>query len=140
MKLARIYRDREVHDEALAQYAIAAESSSPDVAGKARQARDELARWLANRPHDGAAFAVALQEEGFGDGVWVARSEGGGTQNVSDDVLVLEAPAGDQKRTARRETARPVRNLGFGCSVQFRASAAVLESAGTSRLGQSDGR
>jgi len=135
IKLARIYRDKGMHEQALAQYEAVALGGPPDLAAEAGQARDELRRWLASRPHEAEAFARELAQNGFGSSVWAARDEGGATQRVADGVLVLDAPAGAPNPSARRETARTVRNLGFACSVEFRPSPALLARPGTARLG-----
>jgi tetratricopeptide (TPR) repeat protein len=133
LKLARVYRDKGMYEHALTHYEAAA--GSPDVAEEADKARNDLVRWLAGRPQDAATFAATLAQEGFAGSLWDAENAGGATQRVTDGTLVLDAPAGEGARAARRETARPIRNLGFACNVEFRTSEAVFAQPGAARLG-----
>ncbi|NLW51407.1 MAG: protein kinase [Candidatus Brocadiaceae bacterium] len=135
MRLARIYRDRGRYRDALAQYQAAVDAGTPDVVQEAERARAELVAWLADRPQDPAEFAAGLHREGFGGDAWTDHAEGGAVRQAADGVLVLEVQAGRGQRTARRETVRPLRTLGFACRVEFRASPEVVAEAGGARLG-----
>lgn len=135
LRLADAYRAGRRYELALEQYELAAGAGDADVERRARRAGDELRRWLADRPHDAADFARELERSGFQGNLWRKGAAPGGTQDVADGVLRFRSRGGARATTIYRESARPVRNLGFAAGVQFKASPAMLASPGRSRAG-----
>ena len=135
VKLAQTYREQGDYELALSQYELAAEAAEGAVARQARRDREELLKWLTDRPHEAAALARELELSGFQGALWQEHTDSGGSQRVAGGVLQLSAQGGRDGATVQRETVRPVRNLGFSAGVQFRASAALLRQPGSARVG-----
>jgi tRNA A-37 threonylcarbamoyl transferase component Bud32 len=135
LKLANAYRDSDRSDLALQQYGLAISQGAPTVAAEAKQARDELEDLLASRPYEAADFAQQLARNGFEGGLWRELTDAGGSQRVSDGVLRLDASAGQGKAVVYRESARPVRNLGFTASVQVKVTDDLLRQPGSAQAG-----
>jgi tetratricopeptide (TPR) repeat protein len=135
LKLALAYRDRGAYDLALEQYDLAVEAGDAEFAARARQGRDELRKWLSARPHQADVLAGELSRRGFGSALWGEQTEPGGSQQIQDGVLQFRARGSSREVLVRRETRRPIRNLGFEAGVQFRLPAEPLDTQGNARAG-----
>jgi serine/threonine protein kinase len=135
LKLALAYRDRGAYDLALEQYDLAVDAGDAGVATRARQGRDELRNWLGARPHQADVLAGELSRRGFGSSLWGEQTGPGGSQRFQDGVLQLRAQGGSREVLVRRETTRPIRNLGFEAGVQFRLLAVPLGTQSSLRAG-----
>jgi serine/threonine-protein kinase len=134
LKLGDLYRDREDFEAARDAYTRATRGTDPEIAERAQTALTNLTRWLEDRPHQPAEFAAQLTREGFGGALWREENEDGTSQTAADGRLVIRA-WGPGEKLAYRETARPVRNLGFNARVEFLASAPMAAQSGLAALG-----
>ena len=137
LKLAGLYRDQGQEDAALAQYELAVAEGDAQAAKEAQQARDELRSRAADRPVDASSFARELERDGFAAAVWRQQGDPGTGQQLSDGTLELTARAGAAEALVYRETTRPVRNLGFTATVQFRLGPDSVARPGASHAGLS---
>ena len=133
MQLAELCRKREDFVGALAQYKLAAAGTDRDVAATADQARQDLTAWLNERPHDAGALGRDLKKTGFAGDLWAATSTGG-EQSLDGGILRLTA-TDEGAACLERQTARPVRNLGFSAGAGFRASETLVAAGGSARAG-----
>jgi tetratricopeptide (TPR) repeat protein len=135
LQLARAYRDRGDYDLALKQYELVIRVGDADLEAKARQGQDEVRSWMDQRPHEADVFAGELARRGFASALWRARTNEGGSQQTEGGVLRLGAEPGPRQTVVRRETTRPIRNLGFTAGVQFRLTESRPEGPVAARVG-----
>jgi serine/threonine protein kinase len=135
LKLGGLHRDAGHYEAALAQYELALEDAGGELREEARSQRENLRRYLAERPLEMAELSAALKRAGFKWRLWEELNAAGGSQRVTDGALRLHVAARGDSGRAERETMQPVRNRGFGAAVELKAGPGLLARPGDARAG-----
>ncbi|MGD2173788.1 MAG: serine/threonine-protein kinase, partial [Candidatus Brocadiaceae bacterium] len=120
LRLAEQYRSRGEYERALAQYELTGRTGEPAIAREAEAAAGRLRARLRSLPLAAERFAEELAEQGLRSPLW----RGTRGSELTRDGCRLAVAAGHGEPSELR-TLRPVRNLGFTASVEFRVGEGV---------------
>jgi len=120
LKLAELCESRRAYEEALKYYSMIVERFHGPVAERARQATERIEKRLLLQPITIAALNHRLEREGFDSALWRSETAPGARIECVQETIRFVRPASGNEGASVLKTARPVKNLGFRITTQFK--------------------